>query len=317
MNEKIQAAIEALIKDGNSEPCRELICDEGCESPAIAKAAFDADIFYPPLLYQYAAPETRDALIHLLDDEGIKDDTVNQCLTALAFIGDETVQKYFMKWEKHPPVWSSQLYQEISEFALDGGWCVEDGHKKTLFFEDCYALEEVSECDAEENVFGGACDEKCPYCGSSYMNKLIVDGRDKRLSFLGIKGRIKIKYCDSCLPWEDYIYCSYVEDGESTMIHRVSGQGEFFSDEELNQHAPYILSKTVKPVNYCDDFHSCAIGGRPNFIYGYSCGYADCPKCGKKMKHLAQLNWPYTENGTEYIEICTNCKIAAVTYQNT
>jgi len=45
--------------------------------------------------------------------------------------------------------------------------------------------------------------------------------------------------------------------------------------------------------------------------------YAVCPNCGKRMCHLAQLGSDWTGCGTEYIQICTDCKIAAVNYQQT
>ena len=144
---------------------------------------------------------------------------------------------------------------------------------------------------------------------------LVIDGKDERLAFLGLHGKIKIKYCDSCLPWEEFLYCKYEEDQESTVIHHTNGCGELCEEEMINKQKPFIISK--KPVSncYCDPFDKCAIGGAPSFVDDAK--FASCPNCGKRMKHLAQLGEEWTTCGTEYIQICTDCKIAAVTYQQT
>ena|GEM_PF-4265700 len=73
MEERIRDAIEALVDMDDSGPCENLIRIKGVKTPVIAEAALEAEIFYPPILYRYAAPETRDKLIALLEqDDGGK-----------------------------------------------------------------------------------------------------------------------------------------------------------------------------------------------------------------------------------------------------
>ena len=222
--------------------------------------------------------------------------------------------EYFQKWEKSPKTWRKVLHDGPLSYAVDSGWYIENGQKKTLFFEECYALEQSENAAPEDNLFEGTCNEKCPSCGSSYVNILVIDGRDERLSFLGINGKIKIKYCESCLPWTEYMFCRYTEDGESTIIQQEGGNNHFFDDNELHNRAPFVLSKKMVPKNYCDEV-GCAIGGRPEFIYG--AGYVTCPECKKPMMHLAQLGMKFTDCGTHYIQICRDCKIATAIYQQT
>jgi hypothetical protein len=167
----------------------------------------------------------------------------------------------------------------------------------------------------KESVFGGASTDKCPYCGSSYENRLIIDGSDKRLSFLGLNGKIKIKYCSGCLPWAGTIFCKYTENGESEVILHEDGEEYFCEDEDINNHPVYTLSQNPVSPRYCNPFEGCAIGGAPAFIDDAQ--YAVCPECGKKMMHIAQIGENYTTCGTEYIQICTDCHIAAAFYQQT
>lgn len=311
MESIIREAIEALVEMDDSGPCEALIRDKGVISPAFAAAALEADIYYPSVLYKDAAPETRDKLIALLEQDGAAN--ANGYLIALAAIGDECVAESFKKWETHPPAWREALHVGPSVYALEGGWCLEDGRRKPLVFDTCYALEQIDNCLPEERVFGGTSTDKCPHCGSSYMNMLILDGRDKRLAFLGLHGRIKIKYCDCCLPWEEFLYCRYEEDGESTVIYHEHGWGELCDDDSLNRQKVFALSAKPAAKNYCEQFDRCAVGGAPAFVD--DANYAICPDCKKRMKHLAQLGSEWTDCGTEYIQICTDCKIAAVTYQ--
>lgn len=323
MEDIIKKAITDLTESNNPKLCEELIRIEGVKSPEFAKAALEAGIFYPAILYLNASEETRDQLIAALE----RDDVENpgKYLHALAMIGDDVVAEHFLKWENNPNPWRQKLYVGPLSYALEGGWCIEEGKKKQLFFPACYALERVSDCDPKDNVFGGVNTEKCQNCGSSYVNNLIVDGNDERLAFLGLNGRIKIQYC-SCVYEFDCDFCKYEEDGESTFLyHQFDGKpwearcepDEMMTvdDEDLEQHPAFVLSKEPVSECYCDEFDRSAIGGRPAFIN--DAVYIVCPECGKTMRHLAQLGSDYTDSGTEYIQICTDCKIAAVVYQQT
>ncbi|MDE6053684.1 MAG: hypothetical protein K2G55_07985 [Lachnospiraceae bacterium] len=337
LEEQIKNAINKLSESGDADLCEELIRTQGVQSPAFAQAAFGSGVFYPAILYQDASPEIRDKLIDLLENEKADqlkladspyysqlsaDDIirrkVDHCLDALAMIGDDTVVEYFQKWETTPKAWRKLLNIGPLEYAADvGGWCIEDGKRKSLFFEECYALEKSENAAPEDNVYGKTASEKCPSCGSSYVNMLVLDGRDERLSFLGINGKIKIKYCESCLPWTESVFCRYTEDGESTIIQQEGGSNRFFEDKELNNRAPFVLSKKMVPKSYCNsnESYDCAVGGRPDFIYG--AGYVTCPECGKRMMHLAQLGMEFIGYGTHYIQICRDCKIVTATYQQT
>ena len=136
---------------------------------------------------------------------------------------------------------------------------------------------------------------------------------DERLAFLDINGKIKIKYCGSCLPWEEFIYCKYEENGESIVINRDGGSGDFIEDEILNEVKPYVISSRRVSKVYCTEWDKSSIGGAPTFID--DANYAKCPECGKKMRHLAQLGEECTGSGIIYVQICKDCQMAATLYQ--
>ena len=327
MEERIDDALECLGREYD-EPCEELICDEGVESPRFARAALDAGIFYPNFLYQNADADTRDRLISLLEDYGTED--VFGALTALAAIGDETTAECFVKWEEHPRLWMKKLASHPMHYAKAGGWVVEQGERRQLYFDRCYALEKAEDKNLEENVFGGVCEDSCPSCGSRFVNELVIDGGDERLAFLGIPGKIKIKYCAACVTEMDYSFCRWQEDGESEFIGwefagkpwspkvPPDGSGTVCADV-WSKHSRFVLSQKPVSMNYCKRDERSAIGGRPCFLNHPNTHYAKCPQCGKTMTHLAQLDAAYCSLGVgvEYVQICKPCKTAAVSFMDT
>ncbi|MDE6916010.1 MAG: hypothetical protein K2P39_04340 [Lachnospiraceae bacterium] len=322
ITQEINDAIAALRDEKDSEPCEDLIRIRGVQSPAFASAAFALDIFYPYILYQDASPKLRDQIIDLLENAEAKErENIRyyHLLQALAMIGDDTAVKAIRNWQEHPRPWCEELSGGPLAHVEGAGWCVEadrtgDVSKRQLFFNACYALEKSETAAPGESVFGGTCDEICPACGCSYIN-VVLDGSDERLSFLELHGKIKIKYCESCVPWAQGMFCRYEEDKESTVILQEGEAGPFFDDADLNSRPPFVLSKKMVPTSYCDEFDRCAVGGKPAFLYG--AGYLNCPECGRVMMHLAQLGSTWTDCGTHYIQICRDCKIAGVTYQQT
>ena len=162
------------------------------------------------------------------------------------------------------------------------------------------------------------------------MNELVIDGGDERLAFLGIPGKIKIKYCAACVTEMDYSFCRWQEDGESEFIGwefagkpwspkvPPDGSGTVCADVWSN-HSRFVLSQKPVSMNYCKRDERSAIGGRPCFLNHPNTHYAKCPQCGKTMTHLAQLDAAYCSLGVgvEYVQICKPCKTAAVSFMDT
>ncbi len=318
MTEQIKNALTALAEEKDADLYEDLIRMQDINEPAFAEIALKQGMFHPATLYKDASPQVCDKLIARLEEEQTDTLNINGILLALATIGDEVVLDAFKRWEENPPTWREKLYVGPSSYAMEGGWCIEDGKKKELAYDISFALEEKEkgsneQNSNEQNVYGGPSSDRCPHCGSKYVDMLVLDGRDSRLSFLGIDGTIKIKTCEACLPWAEYIFCKYEEDGESKVIGHESGEGNEIDDEDWNMDKCFVLSKKPVAKHYCTEWEGSAIGGVPKYVN--DANYATCPECGKTMKHLAQLGGNYTSYGNIYVQICRKCKTAATSYQ--
>lgn len=315
MTEKVNEALEALKMERNVDLFEELIQQQDIKEPEFAEAALEQGIFRPAALYEGASPQVRDRLISMLENPEISKLQLNGILLALAQIGDDVVVEAFKRWEENPPAWRRKLYVGPAFYALEGGWSIEDGRKKELIHEVSYALCRQENKDTPENVHGKPSEDRCPHCGSKYVDIMVVDGAEPRLSFLGIGGKIKVKTCKACLPYGDYIFCKYEEDGESKVICHEQGDGDFIEDEDLEWGAEncFVLSEEPVAKHYCSEWEGSAIGGVPAYVN--DANYAICPECGEHMKHFAQLGSEYTGYGNIYVQICSKCKIAATTYQ--
>ena len=319
MKNQIEEALSELIEEEDADLYEELIGECDFVEPRFAEAALKHEIFSPASLYKDASPKIRDSLIALLDNGEIDDlHVVNDVLLALSEIGDEEVLKAFTRWEENPPKWREKLHVGPKAYAMEGNWCMEDDKKKSLIFDKCYAI--VEDEDAQEvhnNLYGGPSEDRCPHCESQYVNLLRLDGEAPQLQGFDIKGKLTVKTCMSCLPYGDYIFCKYDENGESKVVYHESGDGDEIDDEDQTQAEDHCFVLSEKPVamRYCNEWHGSAVGGVPQYID--DANYPACPECGKVMKHLAQLGEEYTEYGNIYVRVCQSCKIAATNYQQT
>ena len=319
MDELIKKALEELIENEDTDLYMELLQQMDIHEPAFAEAALKKEIFYPALLYKDASTKVRDELIHRLDKELSEEEIdtldINGMLLALSAIGDERVVETFQRWEKNPPKWREKVYVGPMGYATEGGWCIENGTKKNLSFDVCYAIEKQENYEEDQSVYGGLSEEKCPYCESKYVDISSLDGTDERFSFLGVNGKLKIKTCLSCICYGGFIFCKYDENGESKIVYQEDGYGDELEDEDLELEADFVISQ--KPVSpyHCAECEESAIGGVAQFVDDAS--YAICPECGKRMKHFAQLGEEYTGCGTIYVQICPECRIAATSFQQT
>ena len=312
MTQREKDAIEAL-REKDTDLCEALI-REGICLPEFAEVAWQNHIFRPAQLYENAPDKVRDEMIKILENDLEDDDLyINGLLIALAAIGDSVVAECFTRWEKNQKKWRNKLHVGPTQYALEGDWCIDNGEIRKLFYEESYALVETKEDVL--SVFGGASKQECPFCESSYQDIIVLDGTDPRLSFLNADGIIKIKSCLCCLPWSSPIISTYEVNGEGKVIvHEGEEEFDYIDDESMNDHETYTLSKHKVPLHFCTEWEGSAIGGKPKFVD--DANFAKCPKCGKYMKHIAQLDGEITGfSGTVYVQICTDCRTAASWYQ--
>ncbi|WP_165748839.1 hypothetical protein [Cellulophaga sp. Z1A5H] len=284
----------------------------------IAKAAFEKHIFYPPTLYRNASKEVINGLINILLNPDCTH--ANHILCCLATNGSDDVKNVFMALENKPLAWRKKLHVDPSVYAELGGWSFDNKENKTLLVhQDCFPLHKEDRKD-DTVIVGKTRADTCPICSCKLIDILTIDGSDSRLSFLGIKGKIKLPICPNCASLSEKTIIRYTLNGDSTMEIMDSFENEnYVSETDLNKIASnnLTLSRTKEPLYYaCGNDDVCTIGGQADWVQDFQ--YEKCPDCNRKMKLLAALSWDqfYEDlEGTLYIEICTDCSIAAAFHQ--
>jgi hypothetical protein len=301
---------------------RGLLSCRDIDTEAIAEAAFAKKIYYPPTLYRDASASVRDAMIRLLEQPDCGD--AGHLLMCLARIGDGTAVEAIKKFEADPLPWREKLYWSPSQYLMCGDLCLDgDGKTVRLAYEQCYALLPGAEQDADGAVtVASPRDDVCPQCGCKLVDILTLDGRDERLSFLGLEGRLRIPICPNCATLCEKSVVRYTPDGDSS-----AELIEAFVDENYIGEAQYaeltntslVLAGEASPpyFQFCPE-DVFTIGGRPEWVQDPQ--YEDCPDCGRKMKLLAQMSWntvmDYTE-GSLFMQICTDCRVVVLVHQQT
>jgi hypothetical protein len=292
------------------------------DTEAIAAAAFAKEIYYPPELYRNASAEVRDGLIRLLEKPDCAD--ANNLLKCLARIGDDVVVQAVRKMDLNPLPWREKLHWSASQYLMCGDLYLDgDGKPVQLAYEQCYALLPGAAREQDGAVRVAAPREEiCPQCGCKLVDILTMDGRDERLSFLGLDGKLRIPICPNCAGMCEKTVVRYTLDGDSTVeLIEPFGEENYFGEKQYAEltGTSLVLAKEPSPsyFQFCPE-EVFTVGGRPEWVQDPQ--YEDCPGCGKKMKLLAQMSWntvmDYTE-GDLFMQICTGCRVVVLVHQQT
>lgn len=292
----------------------------------IAKAAFAKEVYYPHELYRDALPQTVDKMINLMltTPDKTEGSSMLCCLSLVKEDPGNKILNAFLELENNPREWRQKLYVDPSRYADIGGWTFDkDGTRIELVYPQAYPFVKG---DREKDKAAIMCvrkDAKCSHCSCQMVDMLTVDGRDERLSFLGIDGVIKALTCPNCSSVCGPTYCRYTINGESEVLE-VSDDAyldeNYMSDEDLTEfeNNNFVLAREpVNPLYGCKDDITHMIGGMANWVQDTE--YLDCPCCNKKMKYFAQIQ-DYilgSGDGTIYFEICTDCQIIGMAHQQT
>lgn len=293
----------------------------GIDCKEIARVACESEIYYPRELYYKADEKVRDKLIEKLmttksEDEG------SSLLGCLAMVGDEKAQDVLYELKKNPRPWRKKLYADSDAYAEEAGWTFNSKNEYIkLTYDKCFSFERGENKNENGTFIARKRGEKCPHCGCELVDILILDGRDERLSFLGLDGIITASCCPNCVMLSEEISNRFTLDGKSEILEYDGIDENYFSDEDLNAMVEnsLVISEKERPLLYGafnDDVNT--IGGFANWVQGSE--YKECPECGKKMKYLAQIHWGTVEDfaeGTLFIEICPDCKIITMLHQQT
>lgn len=273
--------------------------------PELQQSALANAVYSPPELYYKASSDICESLILLLlQTEDIE--KIEQLLYCIAMVGDKKALETFYKLEQ------KSLEFLPSEYAQYAGWTFdENGKKQNLLYDTCYQIVESS---TAENSIIRIRNDVCDVCGTPLVDILVLDGREEKLSFLNINGIITATCCLECVYYEE-MFSQFTLDGKSNVIFEGDCLENADNTELLKQiqSRKFVLGKNTVPVFYGANRNVNTIGGFAN--WGENWYYAICPKCGKTMKYLAQIQMQTLVSfldGTLYIEICPDCQIISM-----
>lgn len=282
---------------------------------------FEASLFYN------ASDHIAELLMEKLKS---KDDrlSINHILLALAMIGNDRVVKAFNEWKKNEPDFSKDLYIKAYEYALEGGWKLDDqGKRKNLYYEKSYGIKKGFSEKATPVKFFKTQDGKCEWCGRKLKSLFTIDLHNENMKFLNLDGeKINISTCDNCTCY-GFVYTDIDTKGNATWSKHNSEPAYLntHDDEEFeegNYDKKVYIDLNVKADNYsANQFLEVSftkIGGMPAWIQDAE--YPECPKCKEEMKFVGQVSMEDFEDygeGIYYGFVCNECKIAATGYQQT
>lgn len=294
-------------------------------SEELQRAAAEAKVFCPAEIYYHASEDVRDVLIEcLMTTDNARE--ASRLLECLAMQGDDKSLEILYELKKNPKEWRKELYVDSDVYAKIGGWTFDKAGKRQLInYAKCYNLEKKN-AGNKSMVIGKTRDDKCPHCNGKLVDILSLDGTDERLDFLEINGKVTATCCPSCVMYTSAAFSRFDLTGTSEAVFpyedAIEDMENYMQEEDYEDLASngLELGEIEQPVFYgADDWEAVTIGGFAHWIQ--ECHIINCPDCGKPMRYLAQLSWEMImENaaeGTLYIEICPECKIASMHHQQT
>lgn len=320
---ELEAKTAEVISDGFKEDlCRLLIRLRGINTEKLADYAWEHQKLDCPEVYKDASDKVVNEMIAELQKDDTECGTASRILRSLSHKGGDTVRRAFIELEHDPRGWRKELFADPSLYANEGGWTYnKDGGIIKTAFDKCFPIiKGTPEQRAASPVkLVTKTDGVCPDCGCRYLNIIEIDGQDERLNFLGIDGKLAVKICPNCAPFADEALCRYELDGTSEVIPTKSYGTPIDDDSFIDRVTDntFVLGEQANSVYFpCDWDTGSAVGGRAFWIQ--DCIIRNCPDCGKPMMYLAQIGEePLGFEGNFYVEVCGDCKIAAVLYQQT
>ena len=244
-------------------------------TPEIQQAALASRVFYPWEIYYRARSDVRDGLIAALMETEDSNGASN-LMCCLAMQGDDRALEILLELEQNPRPWRKKLYVNPSIYAQCGGWTFDkEGDRTQLNFNTCYPMVKGTPGEVSPVRMGRVRKDTCPHCNGQMMDMLVLDGRDERLSFLGLDGILTASCCPNCVGFLQgpafnrftmdggvEIFPSKLYDGEEKMECYVRPEDY----EELTGN-PFVLGKASVPLFYgagTDDVNT--IGGFANWV---------------------------------------------------
>lgn len=305
-----------------------LVCFRGANIDECLKVLITDCKIYEPSLFKNASDDIAKLLIAKLNCEN-EDIRVNHILISLAMIGNDRVVKLFNEWKENEPEFSEKLYLKPYEYSFEGGWKLDgNGKRKNLYYKKSYGVKKGISLKSSPVSFFDRQNEKCEWCKRKLTSLFTIDLHDENMNFLNLEGnKISIAICENCTGYYGAIYTNVDTNGNVTWSEYntkpeyldACGEDEF---EEYEYNHKIYIDDNAKTENYAVnqflDVKFTKIGGMPTWIQDAE--YPKCPKCGEEMMFVGQVSMEDFEEygeGIYYGFLCSQCKIAATTYQQT
>jgi hypothetical protein len=288
-------------------------------------AWINRNYFWPAVIFRGAAAKIRDAVIGSLQSGKAN---ANHALSALAWIGDTTVQELFHRWEANPPHWHSGLFVGPAHYANVAGWEL-DGHgRRNLFHDECWAIAPAPADEASDESLRlmHEVDQNCPWCRRKLIHLVELNLADERFSFLGVSGeKLPILTCDACTCFgTGFMFSRIAPDGTARLADENKRPDWLPKDASTWGSSPWkdvrvrlLQRRAIHAVDWCMPVSISQIGGLPAWVQDSA--FPTCPDCSRTMKFAAQIDngqFPSHE-GVYYAYLCASCRVTATTYQQT
>lgn len=301
-----------------------LVCISNAKIEECLVAMIEKNYYYPGILFKDASDGISEELINRINSDSEKRNTI---LCALSWIGNSKVVELFDSWHQRPPSWKSELYVSPESYSTEAGWELnEKGMRKNLFFNECYGFEKKELANENPLIILNEHEVKCRWCGTKMTTLFDFDLANQKFNFLDIVGsRLRIATCHICTCYG--IFYTDVDFSGSSMWSEFNTKPEYLpqinpDEEYLSLKKPLSLSETKRSAYFVADWllgiSASQVGGHPTWIQGAE--YPLCPKCGKHMIFIGQLECSDFEEyreGIYYTFLCKECYIAATHYQQT
>lgn len=323
------ALVNAVLAGTHSEKLDldEVLCCLACFQPG-SLAPFHAELvrrrfLYPGVIYHGAEDDIAARLLALVEEKEHR----NHALVALAWVGNETVQRTFVRWREQPPQWASSLHVPPDRYAHEAGWeLTPEGTRRNLYHETAFPLvcppEGSNHVGRVQTGTPGAA--ACPWCGRRLTVLLGFEDVGAVLPGQG-SGPLQVLTCDVCASYGT-VFARRDPTGY-WVWHEANAKPPYLppdsSNWELFPDSPLVLSGEsrhfLEAANWSMlpgvDFSQ--LGGLPTWVQDAE--YPACPDCSRTMPFLGQIsNEDFMEaEGIYYTFHCVPCGVTATTYQQT
>ena len=286
-----------------------------------------ANHLWPSIVFRDAGRAVRDRILATITGE-TPVLAVSHALCALAWIGDEVVQRQFAAWEKRPPSWRQNLHAGPAGYARTAGWELVADSRRDLFFHECQGLAVAERGEAANGIaLLVERSDVCPWCSDRLVHLIEIPARAAEFVFLEYAADVlPVLTCERCTCWQEHLFARIGTNGQtawhpSNQRRILPGLDTAAIPWERGPWAGVAASlkhrSAIRAGDWGTGISMTQIGGMPTWVQDAT--FPSCPDCSETMMFLAQLSNDDFRGyeGTYYAFWCPACRVTATCYQQT